>query len=36
LGSDLGHREFSFDENGMFNGSICSVPSHLRTYDPID
>ena len=31
---DLGHREFSFDENGIFKGCICPVPSKiLRSSD---
>jgi hypothetical protein len=34
LGFDFGHREFTFDENGMFNGSIRSAPSHLKAYVP--
>jgi hypothetical protein len=36
LGLNLGHREFTFDENGMFCGSIRTLPFQLKPYQPPD
>jgi len=36
LGLNLGHREFTFDENGMYSGSIRTLPFQLKPYEPPD